>query len=114
MNDDMTHCITVHGRFPDTGMRITEAIDRASAWWDKTGRHLVKTESNLTEVGRQVRTGIVVPGEMTPELDSGILQAWPWAQLNQREQMAIVIRWHHDHIAVPDAGAAPYNPRTAR
>jgi len=114
MTTDTAHFLAMHGKFPDTGMRITEAIDRASAWWDKTGRHLVKTESNLTEIGREVRTGIVLPGEMKPELDSGILQAWPWDRLNQREQMAIVIRWHHDHVAVPDAGAKPYDPKIAR
>jgi hypothetical protein len=89
-------------RFPSTGMMVGEAISRASRWWDVTGRHLVKQDSNVVEVGRKVRKGFVMRGEDVPEIRSGILMGLPWDRLDRLEQGSVVQHWHREFVENAD------------
>jgi hypothetical protein len=93
-------------RFPSTGMMICEAISRASRWWDITGRHLVKQDSNVVEVGRKVRKGFVMRGENIPEIRSGILMGLPWDRLDRLEQSSVVQHWHREFVEKADLEGA--------
>ena len=81
-----------------SGITIGELMERAEAWWDKNGRHLVPREFTAIKSER-VRTGAGVPmlrikDEVTDEEGGGILTAKPWAELTGRERSIIAVRWH--------------------
>lgn len=68
------------------GMKSDEAVRLASAWWDRTGRHVLRREFNQE---RDEKTG-----EITDTIPSGILKCLPWAMLTRKEQVAVVLKWH--------------------
>lgn len=68
-------------------------------WWDETGRHAVKREANLQEVGRKVRTGFVIQGQMQPTLLSGILSGRRWDKLANNEKARLIVTFAETHPA---------------
>ena len=92
----------------DTGMKVKEAIQRAQAWWEKTGRKEAQTQLKRQAKpvgGADHGAGIsfASQNEADPHfLPSGLIHGDPWDQLNQREQLMLVKSWHHFHIRVPD------------
>lgn len=90
-----------------TGMRVTEAIQRARGWWDLTGRKLIKTQTNLEREKVKVlpagkRTpAMIIRGNASKVYPSGILNAFPWEQLNKRERLQVVKLWHFHYIEEP-------------
>jgi hypothetical protein len=72
-------------RFPDSGMLITEAIQRAQKWWDDVGRELC---THLT--GNRPKSIIT----LREEQNAGIMSGLPWEALNKRERYKIVMVWH--------------------
>ena len=90
-------------RLPSSGMKVVEAIAKAEAWWDKTGRYLIDKSVNQEERERCMLValggpGIVLPGEMVATTPSGILNGLPWHELNAREKLAITRSWHHFYV----------------
>ena len=75
----------------DTGMRVSEAIGRAAAWWDAAGRK---------EMIASVKPG----GEVS---QSGIVQGQPWDTLTKAEKLNVVKAWHHFHVRVPEVIGTP-------
>ena len=87
----------------NSGMTAKEAVRRASAWWDKTGRHIMNKRVNEERAAPKVYTGgnapaIIVQGAVQQTLPSGILNALPWAELTKREQFAVVNIWHNELV----------------
>lgn len=89
----------------DSGMTVGEALERASAWWDETGRWLIAREKNQQ---REVFTqpagaaAAMSRSEMADVIPSGILRGLSWDELDKREQLAVVRQWHHHHVAAAD------------
>lgn len=71
----------------DSGMKASEAIERARLWWDTKGRHL----------------GAMI-GSKDPimKLHSGICSGQMFDWLNQREAVQVVKIWHHVMVRRPD------------
>ena len=92
----------------DTGLKVQEALARASAWWSKTGRKEMKLHAKRQKHSPASST----PGlggafaDLDPDsanfLPSNIIQGAPWDQLDKREKLLIVKVWHHHFIRVPD------------
>ena len=85
----------------DTGMRVDEAVRRASAWWDHKGRHLAKSELRKRFVSDNPDSENHTP--------NGILLGLPWDDLGcgdvgrrKMERMKIVKVWHHFAVRRPD------------
>lgn len=101
----------------DTGMKVTEALARASAWWSKTGRKEMKSHAKRHKHSPASST----PGiggafaSLDPDsenfLPSAIIQGEPWDQLDKREKLLVVKVWHHFNIRVPDMIDDPDNGR---
>lgn len=70
----------------DTGMKASEAVARAEAWWNATGRKMI-LDACSDAVMRQL---------------SGVLGGAPWDQLTKREKLAVVKVWHHFKIRRAD------------
>ncbi len=85
-----------------SGMKVSEAIGRASTWWDLKGRHMVPPAFNRAVEGRKVSNGIVIAGDVVDVLPSGILRGMEWKFLDRREQLQIVKWWHHFAVVVKD------------
>lgn len=75
----------------DSGMKVSEAIKRASAWWDGPGRKLMTAK--VREAG-EVPQSAIVSGE-------------PWDMLNREEKLQVVKAWHHFNVRVPDVIGTP-------
>lgn len=85
----------------DTGMKVEEAIQRASSWWNHKGRHLAKSELR----GRFTSDD----PDSENHTPNGILLGLPWDDLGcgdvdrrKLEQLKIVKVWHHFAIRRPD------------
>jgi hypothetical protein len=83
-------------------MKVSEAVGRASTWWDLKGRHMVPPAFNRAVEGRKVSSGIVIAGDVVDVLPSGILRGVEWNLLELREQLQIVKWWHHFAVVVKD------------
>lgn len=86
-----------------SGMTAKEAVSRASAWWDKTGRKLMNAKVNEERGKPRVFTGgnapaLILQGETRATLPSGILQALPWDDLSRREKQFVVKVWHNEYV----------------
>ena len=84
----------------DTGMRVSEAMRRASEWWDKTGsEEMRKHGQRQAEAKRPFAT-------LDPDDDnfllSGIIHGFKWDVLDREEKLCVVKAWHHHMIRVPD------------
>jgi hypothetical protein len=93
----------------DSGMSVGEAVERASAWWDQTGRHLIAKEKNQQRTVYATPAGAAAAisrAELADVIPSGILRGLPWDQLDQREKLQVVRTWHHHHVEVPDVEPA--------
>jgi hypothetical protein len=71
----------------DTGMHAREAIARAEAWWEATGRKLMAATSGF---------------DLATRARSGILSGRAWDALDKREKLHVVKVWHHTNIRRPD------------
>lgn len=92
----------------DTGMSGAEAVKRASAWWQKTGRRIMKSEAKRQ---RQALTssdkgnGGVFASQDPDDprfLPSGLLHGHPWDHLDRRSKIQVVKIWHHFNIRKSD------------
>ena len=94
----------------DTGMKVTEAIARAAAWWDRIGRHGVKASNFnqvlIQKVHAQGRGPLLKRTDKEQDLPSGILRGLQWDELSKVEQKEIVKAWHHEQVRVPLVGQA--------
>lgn len=97
----------------DTGMKVGEAIARASVWWEKGGARLMKQE-----LARQAKSpasadkgmgGAFASRDPDSEdfLPSGLIHGDPWEILDKREKLMVVKVWHHFMIRVPDTLGEP-------
>ena len=88
----------------DTGMKPGEAIARAEAWWEKTGRKLMIAQAQ--RAGATPKEGINAFQSLNPDnpnfLPSGILNGEPWDLLTTREKMMLTKAWHHFAVRRPD------------
>lgn len=75
----------------DTGMKVSEAIARAAAWWDKLGRKEMRKSA----------------GQQGQVRESGIVSGEPWELLNREEKLNVVKAWHHFHVRVPEVIGTP-------
>ena len=94
----------------DTGMSAKEAMERASDWWDRFGRHQLPKDFN-TET--KVKHRKAIPGHgflghpavvlRTTEtvIPAGLLEGKPWGELAQDEQRQVVKAWHHFFVRLP-------------
>lgn len=90
----------------DTGMTYAEATRRAKKWWGQY-RGAVRADFNREKAKPKVWAnsrkvpGLIVRGEETETVPSGILSGKHWNKLSEREKILIVVQWHHEHIRVP-------------
>lgn len=89
-------------RMPSTGMKVTEAIGRASTWWDLKGRFVMAKEFNRVQKAPKNGRGFVIRGEFVDGVPSGIMRGMEWALLSMREQANIVKMWHHFFVVMKD------------
>jgi len=88
----------------DTGMKYSEAVARAEAWWGKTGRHLIPRKFNQVKHEKRHTGGkgpLLKSIEVAPDLASGVLRGLPWAELTKEEKLYVTKTWHHTQIRVP-------------
>lgn len=84
---------------PKRALSPDQAVARAAAWWDKTGRFVMNKHANEEKVGRKIRTStglspaILIQGETKAVINSGILQAHEFDQLTREEKLRIVRVW---------------------
>lgn len=94
----------------DTGMKVSEAVQRASVWWDKIGRHGIKASNFnvalIQKVHSQGKGPLLKRTDREQDLPSGILRGLPWDELSREEQKEIVKAWHHEQVRVPAVGTA--------
>lgn len=92
----------------DTGMKVGEAIQRASAWWEGNGRSIMQTElkRQATQIGGPDNgAGGAFASNNVDSLNflpSGVIQGKPWEALTDRECVMIVKAWHHFNVRNPD------------
>jgi len=92
----------------DTGMKISEAIKRASAWWERAGRKQMQREQQRQAKpvgGADNGAGSAFASKDKASanfLPSGIIHGLAWEALGKRERLMIVKTWHHFHIRNPD------------
>jgi len=98
----------------DTGMKVKEAIHRASQWWESTGRAEMITQKRRQAKpvgGADKGAGASFASDDEDNINflpSGLLHGKPWAELTRNEQIRVVKSWHHFHIRNPDViGADP-------
>lgn len=87
----------------DTGMKVGEAVARATVWWEQKGRQLMKGR-NLDKENRAFNFFNPNPETMTDELNwlpSGIMAGKQWIDLTKDEKLQITKLWHHHHVRVP-------------
>lgn len=90
-----------------SGMLVSEAVARASEWWDKTGRKLIKLKCNEERTRYRVRTskgkapGIVTRGPLEKVYSSRLMSGVMWEQLDKREKLEIVKTWHYFYVVQP-------------
>ena len=96
----------------DTGMSAKEAVERASDWWDRFGRHQIPQAFN-TETKVQHRKSVgdfpaIVLRKTETVIPAGLLEGKVWDDLTQDEQRQVVKAWHHFFVRVPQmTGEAP-------
>ncbi len=85
----------------DTGMKVTEAMKRAEAWWAKTGSKQMR-QHHMRQ--RESLTGAFA--SLDPDnpsfLPSGIIHGKEWDALTKREKLMIIKTWHHFYVRRPD------------
>lgn len=89
-----------------SGMKVEEAIARAARWWDRIGRRALRRSFNTERQASRFRRGgpapaILVPGEVTDVLPSGLLRGLRWDMLTREEKLSIVKGWHHEFVVRP-------------
>jgi hypothetical protein len=95
-----------------SGISASEAVKKASEWWDKIGKDLIRKQANEEVHGRKFHAAvsgapaIVTPGEKRALIQSGLLQGFVWERLTRRERAEVVKQWH-EHVFVP--GRAVHN-----
>ena len=102
-----------------SGMKVTEAVQRALSWWDKTGRHIIDKEFNKLRMQGTVRlmavsSGIHIRRDDIDIIPSGILQGKPWAELVNREQLQVIKIWHHFYVVLNDKAPEDYPAETKK
>lgn len=93
----------------DTGMKYSEAVARAEAWWDKTGRHLIPHHFNQRKVEKRHTGGkgpLLRSISIEDDLASGVLRGVPWDELSKAEKLYVTKTWHHTQIRVPQVARA--------
>lgn len=84
----------------DTGMKVSEAIEKTVKWWDDRGRALM-----LDHKIHQSKAGTVFASS-DPEdpsfVPSGIINGRPWGELSSRERLRLVKFWHHFFVRMPE------------
>lgn len=84
-----------------SGMKLGEAMKSAQEWWIKKARRMFFDMKQ-----HQIKTtgGEFVSGN--PEdrnfINSGVLNALPWGDLNSREKVEVMVAWHNSHVKVKD------------
>lgn len=92
----------------DTGMKVTEALGRASAWWGKTGRKEMKSHAKRHKHSPTSTTPGIGGAFLSSDPDSpnfmpsAIINGEPWDQLDKREKLMVVKAWHHSFIRMQD------------
>lgn len=87
-----------------SGMKPSEAMQRARVWWSDIGRKLMHVQFNQEQVGGSFKAstgkvpGIKISPQMQATIPSGILQGRPWSRLNRREKLCIVNKWHECEV----------------
>jgi hypothetical protein len=100
-----------------SGMKVTEAVKLASAWWDETGRHIIDTKFNKRRMQGTVRamgvsSGIHIRLSDIDIIPSGILRGKPWAELVNREQLQVIKIWHHFYVVLNETPPEDYPEQT--
>lgn len=92
----------------DTGMKASEAITRASQWWDTKGARMMQTEAKRQrqplggpDKGMGQQFAVLNPDDAN-FMPSRVLAGFPWDDLDRREKLAVVKAWHHRFVRVPD------------
>lgn len=93
---------------PVSGMKVSEAITKARAWWNEYRgaiRHTFNLDQRAPEVHSAVRKtkgmgapAIVIKKGVEIVLPDGILSGLPWAELTLDEQRKITRVWHQNHV----------------
>lgn len=98
----------------DTGMKVGEAMKKAAAWWNKEGRHQLRKTSNKAKIGRKfiaagkaAAPAILIQGDDTDIIPSGILRGLEWDRLDRREKLRVINVWHFHFVKVPQIKLAP-------
>lgn len=77
----------------DTGMKVSEALQHAQKWWDKTGRHQMRKDG-----GKGSDKSVSLDPASSNFIPSGILNGEIFDALNKREKTQVVKAWHHHYV----------------
>ena len=94
----------------DSGMTVGEAITEAAIWWENKGRRLVRDQNLAPDNPGYRRFNPAPSNDVEAEnwFPSGVMAGKSWADLTQREKMAVVKHWHHHHVRVPNVDPELY------
>ena len=85
----------------DTGMTVAEAVERTKAWWNRTGRGLMRQQQDGSQ--SFARSAFAASDPDDPNfIPSGILNGWEWGRLTRREKLRLVKYWHHFFVRTQD------------
>lgn len=82
---------TLEETLQGSGMKPSEAVARAEAWWDRTGRKIAQRQMMRGTNYDPVRDDIV--------MKSGIVLGLEWVHLDKRERFSVVKAWHASFLA---------------
>lgn len=86
----------------DSGMLVTEAIERALLWWGVKGREMARQRMLSGNKGAEFNSQDPTSDNYLP---SGLMLALEWEELSDLERLMVTKVWHHYFVRVPDMEA---------
>lgn len=84
-----------------SGMKISEAVARAAAWWERKGRTIMR--QHRLKGSRNAGFFNVVDPDNPNFIPSNIIAGRAWDHLTRVEKLAVVKAWHNGYILAPMA-----------
>lgn len=86
-----------------SGMKVKEAVERASVWWERKGRKEMRQARLSGNPGAvSFNPNPKNEAEALNSFPSGIMAAKAWIDLSRDEKLRVVKIWHHEFIVKPN------------
>lgn len=82
-----------------SGMKVSEAVTRASAWWERKGRKMMRQQR--LKGSRNAGFFNVTDPDNPNFIPSSIVAGKPWDALTKTEKLAVVKAWHWHYVQAP-------------